>query len=151
MEIEKKYLVESVPFSLNSYKSKEISQCYISTDPTIRLRQSNEQYVLTIKSSGLICREEHELTLTETQYKKLVLKSETPNLRKTRYLIPIKNTLTAEVDIYHEELEGLITVEVEFQSIEAAENFVAPLWFGRDVSTDSRYTNSSLCIHGIPK
>lgn len=151
MEIEKKYLTSSIPFSLNSFKSKKISQCYISTDPTIRIRQSDNQYILTIKGSGLICREEFELFLTNEQYKKLLLKSETPILQKTRYFVPIENNLTAEVDIYHGNLQGLITVEVEFKSIKSAECFIPPFWFGIEVSSDFRYTNSNLCIHGFPK
>ncbi|MGE4214104.1 MAG: CYTH domain-containing protein [Anaerotignaceae bacterium] len=151
MEIEKKYLATSIPFSLDCYKSKKISQCYISTDPTIRLRQSDNRYILTIKGSGLICREEFELLLTNEQYEKLLLKAETPILYKTRYLVPIENNLTAEVDIYHGSLHGLITVEVEFVSIQSAETFIPPLWFGSDVSNDFRYTNSNLCLHGIPK
>jgi len=151
MEIEKKYLVTSIPFSLDCFNSKEISQCYISIDPTIRIRQSDQTYVLTIKGSGLICREEFELLLTCEQYEKLLLKSETPILYKTRYFVPIENNLTAEVDIYHMNLQGLITIEVEFESIQAAETFIPPFWFGTDVSHDFRYTNSNICLRGIPK
>ena len=151
MEIEKKYLNSSIPFSLDCFRSKIISQCYISINPTIRLRQSDSHYILTVKGSGLICREEFELTLTIEQYEKLLLKAETPVLQKTRYFVPIEDNLTAEVDIYHGNLQGLITVEVEFESIERAENFIPPQWFGIDISSDFRYANSNLCIHGIPK
>lgn len=151
MEIEKKYLISSIPFSLDCFKAKKISQCYISVDPTIRLRQSDSQYILTVKGSGSICREEFELLISYEQYEKLLLKAETPILQKTRYFVPIENNLTAEVDIYHGSLQGLITVEVEFESINTAEAFIPPLWFGIDVSSDFRYTNSNLCIHGIPK
>ena len=151
MEIEKKYLTSSIPFSLDCFKSKEITQCYISTDPTIRIRQSDNQYILTIKGNGLICREEFELSLTNEQYNKLLFKAETPILQKTRYLVPLENDLTAEVDIYHGNLQGLITVEVEFKSLENADVFIPPFWFGIDVTSDFRYTNSNLCIHGLPK
>ncbi|HCT64884.1 MAG TPA: adenylate cyclase [Lachnospiraceae bacterium] len=151
MEIEKKYLATSIPFSLDCLKSKKISQCYISVDPTIRIRQSDQEYILTVKGSGLICREEFELFLTHEQYKKLLLKAETPILYKTRYFVPIENSLTAEIDIYQGNLQGLITIEVEFQSVYASETFTPPLWFGKDVSNSFEYTNSNLCLHGIPK
>lgn len=151
MEIEKKYLNSSIPFSLDCFKSKKISQCYISVDPTIRLRQSDSHYILTVKGNGLICREEFELSLTKEQYEKLLLKTETPILEKTRYFVPLENNLTAEVDVYHGSLQGLITVEVEFESMESALFFTPPQWFGIDISSDFRYANSNLCIHGMPK
>ena len=70
---------------------------------------------------------------------------------KKRYLVPIDGGLTAEVDIYEGELEGLMTTEVEFPSLEEAENFVAPDWFGKDVSEEKAYKNTSLSLNGMPK
>ena len=151
MEIEKKYLTESIPFSLESFPKKELSQCYISTSPTIRLRKDDDTYILTVKSKGKIAREEFELEITEEEYNRLKLKSETPEVIKTRYLVPIDSGLTAEIDIYYGKLEGLITTEVEFPSLEDAEKFAAPQWFGKDVSNDSRYKNTNLSLYGIPK
>ena len=52
--------------------------------------------------------------------------------------------LTAELDIFHGMHNGLILVEVEFPSVEVADAFVAPAWFGEDVSADPRYRNSYL-------
>lgn len=65
--------------------------------------------------------------------------------------MPIEENLTAEVDIYEGKLQGLMTTEVEFSSVEAAEKFVAPTWFGRDVSEEKAYKNTSLSLYGIPK
>ena len=45
---------------------------------------------------------------------------------------------------FHGVHEGLRLVEVEFPSVEAADAFVAPAWFGDDVSGDPRYRNSYL-------
>ncbi len=49
-----------------------------------------------------------------------------------------------ELDIFKERLFGLVFAEVEFQSLEMADNFVKPDWLGRDVSDDKRYRNSSI-------
>lgn len=38
--------------------------------------------------------------------------------------MPIEGNLTAEVDIYEGELQGLMTTEVEFSSVEAAEKLL---------------------------
>ena len=48
MEIERKFLVSAIPDKLESYNIKEIEQAYISTNPTIRIRKSNSDYILTV-------------------------------------------------------------------------------------------------------
>ena len=151
MEIEKKYLTKKIPFDITSYPKKEISQCYISTKPTIRLRKSDDEYILTVKGSGKIAREEFELNISEEEYLRLKKKSETSDVIKTRYFVPINNIYTAEVDIYHGISEGLITTEVEFNTIEEAENFISPEWFGKDISLDPKYKNTFLALYGKPE
>lgn len=151
MEIEKKYLTQKIPFDITKYNKTEISQCYISTSPTIRIRKSDDKYILTVKSKGSLAREEFELSITKLEYENLKTKSETPEVIKTRYKVPIENKLIAEVDIYHGKLKGLITTEVEFKTVEDAEKFVPPSWFGLDVSLDNRYKNTNLSLFGIPK
>ena len=151
MEIEKKYLTTKIPFDINKFSKTEIEQCYISTDPVIRIRKSDENYFLTFKGTGEISREEFETKITENQYKNLLKKSETKIISKTRYFIPIENGLTAETDIYYGELKGLITTEVEFKTQTDCDLFVAPSWFGKDISSDNRYKNSSLSHFGLPE
>ncbi len=150
-EIERKYLVKTLPNSLETYVSNKIKQSYISTKPTIRVREQNNEYILTVKGSGKIKKEEYELNISKEEYENLLLKKEGDTIEKTRYLIPIHNNLIAELDIYHKNLNGLFTVEVEFDSIEAYESFIAPNWFGLDVSTDKHYKNTSLSIYGLKK
>ena len=151
MEIEKKFLVSYIPKNIDSYPKKEISQSYIALTPTIRIRKSNDDYILTIKSKGDIQREEYELNISQYEYDHLKQKCETPEVTKTRYIIPIHNNLNAELDIYHNHLEGLITVEVEFDTIDICETFVPPDWFSKDITFDNRYKNTSLSINGLPK
>ena len=40
MEIERKYLISSVPFALSSYPCRKIEQGYLSTAPVVRLKDS---------------------------------------------------------------------------------------------------------------
>jgi len=150
MEIERKFLTKHIPFDITVYPYKQISQAYISFSPTIRIRQSDDKYILTVKGKGHLAREEFELLLTKEDYDSLFLKTEGTPVVKKRYLVPVEE-YTAEVDIYEEELEGLMTTEVEFPSLEAAEAFVAPEWFGRDVSEEKAYKNTSLSLYGMPK
>ena len=149
MEIERKFLVDSLP-CLRDYPSKKIVQAYISVDPVIRIRQINNKHFLTVKSQGHIMREEFDMPITEKQFISLKTKVEGYAIEKIRYFIPLENNLTAELDIYEGTLSGLCTVEVEFPSLENANHFIPPTWFGIDVSTDYRYKNNHLAHHGMP-
>lgn len=151
MEIERKFLTKNIPFDITAYPYKQISQAYISFSPTIRIRRSDDAYILTVKGKGHLAREEFELPLTKADYDRLFLKTEGTPVVKKRYLVPVEGGYTAEVDLYEGELEGLMTTEVEFPSMEAAEGFAAPDWFGKDVSEEKAYKNTSLSLYGMPK
>ncbi|MNI89700.1 hypothetical protein D3C73_1471340 [compost metagenome] len=62
-------------------------------------------------------------------------------LVKTR-ITGIWNGITVEIDLYTQ-LE-LTVLEVEFDSLEAAESFIAPDWFGQDVSVEKKYSNKTV-------
>ena len=49
MEIERKFLIsqENLPQKLVSYHSKKIQQGYLCTDPVVRIRKSDDDYILT--------------------------------------------------------------------------------------------------------
>ena len=57
MEIERKYLVKTLPEHLEQYQSKKIAQGYLCTEPVVRIRRSNDDYYLTYKGEGLMVRE----------------------------------------------------------------------------------------------
>lgn len=149
-EIERKFLIKSLPENLENFTHYEIRQGYISTDPTIRLRQQDNTYILTVKSAGLMKKQEYELELTKEQFNKLWQKTEGNTIEKTRYIIPLNNNLKAELDIYKGFLSGFMNVEVEFLSTKEAILFDVPLWFGQEVTQDPRFSNSSLAKFGIP-
>jgi len=157
MEIERKFKVSVLPENLEQYKKKEIEQGYLCTGPVVRIRKSNDDYILTYKSKKGIANSEvaiqsHEVEvpLTKESYEHLKKKTDDHIISKTRYIIPLENGLKAELDMFHEQLEGLVFVEVEFPDEEAAKNFNIPSWFGEDVSFDKRYHNSSLSKMDAP-
>ena len=95
--------------------------------------------------------EEANLPLTEKSYLHLLEKADGYVITKKRYEIPY-GIHTIELDIFENELEGLIIAEVEFTSEEEALSFTPPEWFGDDVTGDTKYTNSDLSIFGkIPQ
>lgn len=147
MEIERKYLVKQVPENLSQYQCKKISQGYLCTSPVVRIRRSNDDYYLTYKGKGLLAREEYNLPLTQESYEHLSSKIDGILIEKNRYLIPLSDGLVAELDIFEGKLSDLILVEVEFESIDDANSFVAPEWFGEDVTHSGNYQNSYLSQH----
>ncbi len=143
MEIERKFKVNYLP-DLSNYPFYEITQMYLSYDLDIRIRKKGNKYFITKKSNDTIKRYEEEVEIDYQTFDILSTLSVGNIISKTRYLIPIDNSLTAEVDIYHGVLEGLVTVEVEFSSLEEANSFIAPLWFGEEITENMQYKNKEL-------
>ncbi|MCR4717692.1 MAG: CYTH domain-containing protein [Lachnospiraceae bacterium] len=145
MEIERKFTLKRLPDNIDKYPHHEISQAYIlSTDPVIRIRQLDDEYILTYKSSGMMSRIEEELPLNKEAFNTLLKKTDGLIISKTRYLIPEKDSLTIELDCFHGELEGLYLAEVEFESEEQAKNYELASFFFEDVTFSSKYHNSSM-------
>lgn len=146
MEIERKFLIDktNLPADLENFPHNELEQAYIITEPVLRVRKKNNDFILTYKGKGLVAREEVEFPLPQEAYEKLLAKSEGTIISKTRYLIPEKNNLTIELDIFHGDFEGLYLAEVEFSSEEEANSYLPPDWFGKDVSNVNTFHNSTL-------
>jgi len=150
MEIERKFTIKQLPQQLDQYEKKEIEQAYLCRKPTIRIRKSNEDYILTYKSrlgmeknenaTARACNEV-ELPLTGNAYEHLKEKADGSVISKTRYIIPIEYNRKIELDVFHGYLEGLVFAEIEFESEEEAASYVMPDWFLEDVTFDHRYSN----------
>ena len=144
MEIERKFLISAPPAGLGKCSRHLIEQGYLSTSPVVRIRREDETYYLTYKGEGLMAHEEYNLPLNAESYEHLKGKIDGCLISKTRYLIPYKDGLTIELDHFRSPHEGLYLAEVEFPSIEDAENFVPPEWFIKDVTDDPSYHNSTM-------
>lgn len=144
MEIERKFLVTRLPSDIETYPARCIEQAYLNTEPVIRIRKDNDKYELTYKSKGFLVREEYNLPLTATAYEHLLSKADGRLIRKKRYMIPLKEQLTIELDVFEQELAPLVLAEIEFPDEETAKAFVPPSWFGEDVTFSAQYQNSTL-------
>lgn len=116
MEIERKYLIDRLPENLEQYECKHIEQGYLNTDPVVRIRKSNDKYTLTYKGAGLMCREEYNLPLNAEAFAHLKEKIDGILIQKRRYLIPLTDKLTIELDVFEGELAPLQLAEVEFET-----------------------------------
>ncbi len=144
MEIERKFIPKQLPDRLEQYPYHEIEQGYLCTNPVIRIRKMDDSFFLTYKSAGLLAHEEYEFPLSEEAYLHLREKTDGILITKRRYLIPLDASHTIELDIFRDSLEGITLAEVEFSSVEEAEAFRPPEWFGEDVTYDRRYHNSGM-------
>lgn len=146
MEIEKKFEIKDFPTDIEQYKSSHIEQAYLCTAPVVRIRKQDDKYILTYKNGGGVAHTEYDLPLSKEGYEHLLQKADGNIITKTRYFIPLHDGLTAELDVFEGCFLGLAFVEVEFESLEQAESFVAPDWFGDDVTSNKKYHNSYISM-----
>jgi CYTH domain-containing protein len=144
IEIERKFLVNTLEFIDQSHKSNKITQGYLNSHPerTVRIRLKDEQAFITIKGksneSGT-SRLEWEKQIDYTEANQLINLCEDYVISKTRYLVTLGEH-TFEVDVFHGDNEGLILAEIELTSED--EQFSKPSWLGQEVTGDLRYYNS---------
>lgn len=122
-EIERKYLLKNLP-NLPYNRHSSIEQFYIySTSPEIRLRRYNDdEFMLTIKNSGSLVRDEVEIPVTESfYYDNLAWVGKTP-IKKDYYVYEHEGH-KIEVSIVD---DTFIYAEVEFSSIQEAEEYIFP-------------------------
>ncbi len=153
VEIERKYLVDALPDGLEISRSDRIEQGYLAIGADgveVRVRRRAGRSTLTVKSAPGELRVEEEIPIDDRRFESLWQLSDGRRISKTRHLVPLAPGLTAELDVYDGPLEGLLTVEVEFPSLEASARFVPPDWIGREVTGDPRYANQSLALRGSP-
>ena len=147
MEIERKFTIKRLPENIDSYTYHTIEQAYLTSSPTIRVRMEDDSYYMTYKGVGgtntSLSHEEYNLPLTKEAYETLSSKADGNVIRKKRVLIPYNEHLI-ELDIFAEPFKPLIIAEVEFDSIDAANDFTPPEWFDEDVTDRKEYRNAYL-------
>lgn len=150
MEIERKWLFDTVEAPENIKKIGEYfyKQAYLSINPEFRIRSKKnvngeiETYVLCIKSKGTLERIEVEKELTKEEFEELMIVG---NLKEEDFInkhvfvydIDGRKLTVGNADIGKS--TEFIYGEIEFESQEEAEGFIAPKWFGKEVTEDKKY------------
>ena len=142
MEIERKFLIEK-KIDLDSLEFDDIVQGYITLDPEVRVRSKGGKYYYTSKSEGDMARDEREKEISAETYFSLMQDRNGGIVEKRRYYMPY-GKYTIEIDKYCSHLEGVVVAEVESETMEEAESFTPPNWFGREVTCDARFKNKNL-------
>ncbi len=151
-EIERKFVLDAPPQGLEEHPSEPIAQGYLALDGDVevRVRRRGERAYLTVKAGGGRRRVEQELEIEPARFAALWPLTEGRRIVKRRYVVPADDALLLEVDVYEEELAGLVVAEVEFADDAAADAFSSPDWLGREVTDDPRWKNQALALHGRP-
>jgi CYTH domain-containing protein/CHAD domain-containing protein len=149
-ERERKFLVvEKPPLPA---AGTELRQGYVAIDEkvSVRVREADEEgCTLTIKAGRGAVRTELEWRISDEQFAAAWEQTRGRRVHKTRYRLTLDGHV-GELDVFHDELDGLLLVEVEFQSDDDMAAFEPPAWFGREVTDDVSYTNASLSTNGAP-
>ena len=144
-EIERKFLVFNDDYRSLATSCRHIVQAYLNRDPraTVRIRITDNEAYLTVKgrNEGAV-RDEWEYQIPVSDAQAMIERCASGRvIDKLRYLVPWHGHIW-EVDVFGEDLNGLITAEVELSS--ADETVDLPLFIGEEVTGDPRYSNSSL-------
>jgi adenylate cyclase len=142
-EIERKFLIDTERWK-PSGKGSKIYQGYLSVDPerVVRVRIADERAYLTIKGipTGIV-RTELEYEIPKNEAEVLIKMCLDFPVEKTRFMERIGNVVW-EVDVFEGKNKGLVIAEVELKN--KNQKIDLPEWIGEEVSSDTRYYNSSL-------
>jgi CYTH domain-containing protein/CHAD domain-containing protein len=156
VERERKWLVAGRPEHLTLHGGTLLRQGYLAIDGavSVRVRDSGgEGCTLTVKAGRGTVRTELEWPIEREVFDQAWPATNGRRVSKTRFRLPVDaskaQSPVIELDVFAAALEGLMMAEVEFADDVSMAAFVAPKWFGREVSDDSRYTNASLAVDGL--
>jgi len=149
IELEKTFLLKDIPEDLKDHKSKEVLDIYIprsAEHPILRIRKNGDVFELTkkapINKNDASEQSEETIILTKEEYSYLS-SLEGKRVGKIRYYYPIGDR-TAEIDIFLNDLEGFVLVDVEFNSVEEKQSFVMPDFCLVDVTQDKSFAGGIL-------
>ena len=151
VEIERKFLLKSIPNAVLESPGTRIRQGYLAHDDfrEVRVRHQGRKYFLTMKEGSGLMRGEVEIPITAEQFKALWPRTEGRRVEKIRTVVK-QGGYRLEIDRYEGELAPLLVGEVEFSSVKESADFEKPKYFGPEVTDDGAYRNVSLAMHGLP-
>jgi CYTH domain-containing protein len=150
IERELTYLAKHLPEGLIDCEFKEIIDIYLpkeSRHPNLRIRKTGNKYEITKKEpvdeSDLS--EMHEFTtpLTEEEFKALA-NVDSKKVRKLRYYYN-HNGRTAEVDVFQDDLKGLVIIDFEFETSEEKSTFEIPDFCLADITQEEFCAGGMVC------
>lgn len=150
MEMERKFLVKSLPAGFKTARHTRIRQGYFplaGKEIEIRIREKGRRHFITIKAGRGKVRFEEEIGISKQRFAQLWPLVKDTSIAKTRFEIPFHGN-TMELDVYQGAHRGLVTTDVEFESETRCKRFKPPGWCGREITGEARYANAVLARRG---
>ncbi len=142
IELENTYLMKKIPEGLFDCGHKEVVDVYLpitSNHPVMRLRKNGDDFELTkkypVKEGDASQQAEETIILDQGEFDMLNT-LEGKRVHKVRYYYDHKGHL-AEVDVFKGDLEGLIVVDFEFDTVEDKDAFMMPDFCLVDVTQET--------------
>jgi len=150
IELENTYLAKELPEGLALCEHKEVIDVYLpasSPHPQIRLRKNGDVFELTkkspIKDGDASQQLEETINLTQEEFD--VFNSlDGKRIHKIRYYYKY-NGQVAEVDVFQDDLYGLVVIDFEFDTAEDKDAFVMPSFCLADVTQELFIAGGMLC------
>jgi CYTH domain-containing protein len=150
IEEERTYLAKAMPDGLADCKQKELLDVYFPKEaahPHLRLRQRGDKFEMTKKhrvrpddASSLV---EETIVLTKEEFTALAT-ADGKRVRKIRHYLEYKGRIL-EVDVFQDELAGLVLIDAEFDSEEAKLSFEMPDFCLVEVTQEDFLAGGMLC------
>lgn len=150
IELEKTYLAKFLPDNLEDCKQTELMDVYIpmlSCHPKLRLRKRGDSLEITKKTlvdkKDASQQNEQTIDLTKDEFEEL-LKVGGKKVRKIRHYFKYKER-EVEIDVFKDDLSGLVLVDAEFDSIEKKNKFQIPDFCLVEVTQEDFLAGGMLC------
>lgn len=131
LELELTFLAKELPESIKTIKPTRIVDIYIPDTPEhsrLRLRQKGEKYEITkkmpVKEENASEQIEQTIPLTKEEFTALSSCSK-KRVAKDRYNVMVEGKM-AEIDVFVDELKGLVLMDFEFNTVEEKSAFKMP-------------------------
>ncbi len=150
LELEKTYLAKYLPADLADFPQTEILDIYIPVEtkhPNLRIRKRGDSYQMTKKilsdEGNASEAEEHTIKLTNDEFDSLsTIRGK--RVRKIRYAY-VFNGIDAEVDVFQDDLKGLVMIDFEFKDVKQKAAFKMPDFCLVDVTNEEILAGGMLC------
>ena len=142
LERERTFLAKELPQEIKTTEPTRIVDIYIPDTPAhshLRLRQNGKTYEITKKTSVAAgdASEHIEQTIPLTEEEFAVLsRCSAKRVAKDRYRVVIDGIL-AEIDVFIEDLAGLVLIDFEFDTEDEKDNFIPPSIALADVTQEN--------------
>ncbi len=149
IELERTFLAKSLPKGLEQCKKFEMHDIYVPNETghaTLRIRKKGKKFEITRKEpqendpSEMI---ETTIPITEKEFD-VLKKINGYATRKNRYECPVGNRI-AEIDVFLDDLSGLVLIDFEFENTEEKKRFTKPEICLSDVTNEAFIAGGMLC------